>query len=88
KNNNITVYPNPVTDGMVKLAFNNQPTGKYNIQVMDMTGKIISSSDVLLSSKSQVLEYKLPSSLAKGNYFIKVSGEDGMNNLTTNLAVQ
>lgn len=87
-NNNITVYPNPVTDGVVKLAFSNQPTGKYNVQVLDLSGKIISSSDVILNSKSQVLQITLPGAMAKGNYFIKVSGEDGRNSLTTKLNVQ
>jgi Secretion system C-terminal sorting domain len=85
---NITVYPNPVTDGLVKLSFSNQPTGKYNVQIMDMSGKMITSSDVIVNSKTQILEIKLPGFMAKGNYFIKVSGEDGRNSLTTKLNVQ
>lgn len=88
RNNDITVYPNPVADGLVKLAFSNQPTGKYNVQVLDLSGKILSSSDRMLSSKSQVLELRLPASMAKGTYFIKVTGEDGRNSLTTKLNVQ
>jgi len=85
---NITVYPNPVTDRLVKLSFSNQPTGKYNVQILDLSGRMISSSDVVVSGKIQVMEIRLPASIAKGNYFIKVSGEDGRNNLTTKLAVQ
>jgi hypothetical protein len=88
RNNNISVYPNPVTDGLVKLAFSNQPTGRYNVAVLDLSGKVISTSDVILNSKNQVLEFKLPGAMAKGNYFIRVSGEDGRNSLTTKLAVQ
>jgi hypothetical protein len=88
KNNNITVYPNPVTDGLVKLSFSNQPAGKYNVQVLDLSGRMISSSDVVVNMKAQVLEIRLPNAIAKGNYFIKVTGEDGKNSLTAKLAVQ
>lgn len=88
KNNNIAVYPNPVTDGIVKLSFTNQPTGKYNVQILDMSGRMVTSSDVFVNNKTQVLEIKLPGSMAKGNYFIKVSGEDSRNSLTTKLNVQ
>lgn len=87
-NNNITIYPNPVTDGLVKLSFSNQPTGKYNVQILDLSGRVMSTWDVMLGSKTQVLEIKLPEAMAKGNYFVKVSGEDGRNNLTTKLIVQ
>ncbi|HMI78087.1 MAG TPA: T9SS type A sorting domain-containing protein [Ferruginibacter sp.] len=88
RNNNITVYPNPVTDGLVKLSFSNQPTGKYNVQVLDMSGQILSTSDMVLNSKNQVMEIKLPGGIAKGSYFIRVASEDGRNNLTTKLIVQ
>ena len=88
KSSNISVYPNPVTDGLVKLSFTNQPTGKYNVQILDLSGRMISSSDVVVSGKIQVMDIRLPASIAKGNYFIKVTGEDGRNSLTTKLAVQ
>lgn len=88
KNNSIAVYPNPVTDGVVKLSFNNQPTGRYNVQVLDMSGKIISSTNVIINSKTQVQEIKLPATMAKGNYLVNVTGEDSRNSLTTKLTVQ
>jgi uncharacterized protein YvpB len=88
KNNSITVYPNPVTDGLVKLSFNNQPAGKYSVQLMDLSGKMISNTEVVISSKTQVQEIRLPNLLAKGNYLIRVTGADNRNNLVTKLTVQ
>jgi len=88
KNNSIVVYPNPVTDGLVKLAFNNQPAGRYNVQVLDMSGKMIMSQDITINSKSQVQEIKLPASIAKGNYLLKVSGGGIEASTVTKLAVQ
>lgn len=88
KNNSINIYPNPVTNGVVKISFTDQPTGKYNVQVLDMSGKLMTSSDVFVNSKSQVLEMKLPAALSKGNYLVKVVGDDGRNSMTTQLNVQ
>jgi hypothetical protein len=70
--NKISVYPNPVSTGLVKLSFDNQPQGKYDIQFTDISGKLISSQEVMINSKLQVQEFKLPGLISKGNYMIKV----------------
>ncbi len=74
KANNIAVYPNPVAmGGRVKLSFKDQPKGRYTIQFMDIAGKLIDSRRVNISSKYQVEEYKLPSTiLGRGNFLVKV----------------
>ena len=74
-NRNIAVYPNPVTNGLVKLSFNDQPQGRYSIQFMDVSGKIISQQQISIQSKSQLVEYRLPGLIAAGNYLIKVVNE-------------
>ena len=88
KANSIVVYPNPVTDGLVKLSFNNQPAGKYNVQVLDMSGKVVTTQNITINGKSQVQELRLPSLLAKGNYLVKIINEDSNTNTVTKLAVQ
>ena len=70
--NRISVYPNPVSTGLIKLSFDNQPQGKYDIQFTDISGKLISSQEVMISNKLQVQEFKLPGLISKGNYMIKV----------------
>lgn len=70
--NKISVYPNPVSTGLVKLSFDNQPQGKYDIQFTDMSGKLISSREVVISNKIDVQEFKLPNLISKGPYMIKV----------------
>jgi hypothetical protein len=37
----ITVYPNPSPDGIIHLHFNNQPEGKYCLQLMNALGQVI-----------------------------------------------
>lgn len=78
KSNNIAVFPNPAISGStVKLTFTNQKEGRYTIQLIDMSGKIISSRQVTVTNKMQIESYEIPESSAKGNYLIKVvSGSD------------
>jgi hypothetical protein len=38
-NNGISVYPNPVTNGLVRVSFTDQPVGKYSVELIDITGK-------------------------------------------------
>src|SRR5688572_19657499 len=87
-NNGIAVYPNPVTNGFVRLSFEDQPAGKYDVQFMDISGKLISSKEVTISNKVQVEEFRLPELITKGNYLIKVTSEPNKVSVVTQLVVQ
>ncbi len=85
--NSISVYPNPVTNGSVKVSFNDLPAGKYQVQLLDLSGKLISSQEVSLNNKMQVENFTLPD-VAKGSYLIKVVGQSNKASATTKLVVQ
>jgi len=85
---NISVYPNPVSNGLVKLSFDNQPAGKYQIHFLDISGKLIKAQEVNIDNKIQVEEFKLPDMIAKGNYLIKVFNEPNKVSIVNKLAVQ
>lgn len=84
----ISVYPNPVTDGIVKLSFDNLPAGKYQLQVLDLSGKLISAKEITLNSKMQTEQLILPDLVGKGNYLVKVFSETNNVSSTTKLVVQ
>ena len=73
--NAISVYPNPVTNNRVKVSFDDIPAGKYQVQVLDLGGKLVSNQQVNVQSKGQVTELRLPGSLTSGTYLIKVSDD-------------
>ena len=85
--NSISVYPNPVTNGSVKVSFNDLPAGKYQVQLMDIDGKLIKSKDVVINSATQVENFSFPD-VAKGSYFIKVLNEPNKVSVTNKLVVQ
>jgi hypothetical protein len=72
----ISVYPNPVTTGVTKVSFKNYPSGRYQVQVMDISGKLLSTQPVNINNKLQVEEIKLPQYIAKGSYVIKIVNEE------------
>ena len=86
--NNIAVYPNPVTNGIFKLAFTDQPAGKYKVQFMDISGKMISKKDVIINSKMQVEEFRLPEFITQGNYLVQVTSANNKISVVNKLTVE
>jgi hypothetical protein len=86
--NGIAVFPNPVTTGLVKVSFGNQPQGKYRIQLVDISGKLVSEREVVVTSAMQVEEFRLPELVTKGSYMVKVTGETNKVSFTNKIIVQ
>jgi hypothetical protein len=74
--NGIAVFPNPVTTGMVKISFGNQPRGRYTVQLLDISARVIHTQEVVVSSKSQLNTFRLPEGIAKGTYLVRVQGTE------------
>lgn len=84
----ISVYPNPVTNGVVKLGFSEQPAGRYNVQLLDISGRQVGAKEVIINSESQVEEFRFPELNVKGSYLIRVSSETNRVNVTNKIVVQ
>lgn len=69
---NISVFPNPVRSKMFRVSFDNQQSGKYNVQLVDVSGRLISDKPVSVSNGSQVSEIRVDQSVTRGMYFVKV----------------
>lgn len=86
--NTISVFPNPVREGFFKLSFSDQKPGRYQIQLLDGAGKVVSVQQANVNNKVQVEEFRLPSQVAAGNYIVRVISEDGSYVNTNKLIVQ
>ena len=87
-NNGISIYPNPVTNGLVKVSFAEQPAGKYSVDLIDITGKLIQSKEVNINSSMHVEEIRIPRSLSGGSYLLKINGVNNTVSVTNKLVVQ
>jgi hypothetical protein len=72
----ISVYPNPVRTNQFRVNFTNKEAGKYNVQLIDIAGKMVSDHSMTVSSAGQTSEVKIDPSLSKGMYFVKVLDND------------
>lgn len=86
--NAISVYPNPVTDGYFNLSFADQKPGRYQVQLLDVSGKVVSVQQVNINNKVQVEEFRLPQKVAAGSYVVRVTNEDGSYVNTNKVVVQ
>jgi hypothetical protein len=82
------VYPNPVTNGEFRVLFDDLATGRYNITVTDLTGKVLFTQAASVASKIQSQRVQVKASLAKGMYFVKVTDEANKLVITERILVQ
>ncbi|MEO7924624.1 MAG: T9SS type A sorting domain-containing protein [Chitinophagaceae bacterium] len=88
RTNRINVFPNPVTDGVVKMTLTDQPAGKYQVQLLDINGKLVSAKEIVVSSESQVEEFRFPELNVKGTYLLRVYSGVNQVNVTNKIVVQ
>jgi hypothetical protein len=66
-----TLYPNPVTDGNIKIELNRKSGGTVNAELLDLSGRKIMTTEFNGNSSG----YMDISALSKGVYFIRLQGE-------------
>jgi Secretion system C-terminal sorting domain len=69
----ITIYPNPVSDGQVRISFDKAVAGEYKIELSDLQGRLIDYQKVYIKSAGQLENFKLHIKPAGGLYIIKVT---------------
>ena len=72
RNEKFALYPNPAAGSQVYVSFNIQEKGRYTIQMLDLTGKVISEKIAVIDNGAQVIPMNVRAGLAKGPYMVKV----------------
>ncbi len=73
---NISIYPNPVSEGLVNVHFENQPAGLYSIQVSNKLGQVLQTGKVQISANSMLHTINIGSK-ATGSYQVTIINEAG-----------
>ncbi len=68
----LTIYPNP-GDGKIKIALETEDASDYNIEVTDMTGRIVYRDKFRSAGGVSLIPMDI-SRLSEGIYFIRISG--------------
>ena len=69
----ISIYPNPVSNGQIKITFDGNASGKYKIALTDLQGRFIDSKDVYIKGAGQVENFQIRTKQASGVYMIKIT---------------
>ena len=73
----ITIYPNPVTDGKIHLQLLNQPEGKYCIRMLNKLGQMIASTKISHTQGSIAEIITWDDNPAHGMYRLEVTKPSG-----------
>jgi len=73
---NIRAYPNPVINGNIYIEFNNMTSGKYHIDLINMSGKLITRKVIYHAGKTATHPINLGVVTTSGIYQLKVTGTD------------
>ncbi|NCU04090.1 MAG: T9SS type A sorting domain-containing protein [Chitinophagaceae bacterium] len=84
----IGMYPNPVTERKFQLSFEGTEKGIHNIQVLDMSGKILLNKIINISGPGQFETVDLDKQLSKGMYFVKVLNSESKSVYTSKFVLQ
>ncbi|WP_292010717.1 T9SS-dependent M36 family metallopeptidase, partial [Chryseobacterium sp.] len=68
--NNISIYPNPAKDEFY-INFPSNTLGKVNVEIYDMTGKLVSSEDKISPDSKKAIS---TDRLINGAYLVKIKG--------------
>ena len=74
---NINVYPNPVTNKVINIQFNNQSANTYNVQLINNNGKIVARKQINHAGGTSLNTFDISSLNVKGSYFLKIASPEG-----------
>ena len=83
-NPEISVYPNPVSNGIISLQLNNQPAGKFGIRLLNKSGQVIMQKQIEHADGSSNETISLDKYAPHGIYQLEIT-KPGTN--TTNISV-
>ena len=84
----ISVYPNPVNTGTIKIDFDKIEPGKYQIALTDLQGRLIENKTANILYKGQVENFTLKTKPVKGIYMIKITDSGKQNIYSDKLIVE
>ncbi len=73
QSSNFTIYPNPVTNGVVGLQMNNVEKGTYSVKIFNSIGQELFSTNLKHDGGSATQTIQLGRSLAAGRYTMNIS---------------
>jgi len=75
--NNYTLCTNPITDGLVKIKIKYPKVQILRLHLQNQAGQNISAQTLYSSSNSNMLQWNIGTKMAKGQYNLKLTEQNG-----------
>ncbi|MEO7314637.1 MAG: T9SS type A sorting domain-containing protein, partial [Ginsengibacter sp.] len=73
----ITVYPNPIVNGVINVHLVNQPAGNYKLRLLNGLGQTMVAKQITREKGTSIEPLTWNYKLARGNYRIEITKPDG-----------
>lgn len=73
----ISVYPNPITNGVVNLQMGNQPEGVYGLRLLNPVGQVFLSKKIEHAGGNYTEKINWYYKMARGMYQLEVTKPGG-----------
>jgi hypothetical protein len=73
----VSIFPNPITNGIINLRMLNMPAGTYGIRLLNHSGQVITSTSVVRNDGSSIEKLNWDYRLARGMYQLEIVKPDG-----------
>lgn len=70
----VNIYPNPVVNNATALQFTNMPKGTYSLRLLNSMAQVLFTKTVYHNGSNSTQTFTPESIMAKGNYYLEVSG--------------
>ena len=84
----ISIYPNPVRTGLIKISFDRNIPGEYNVALTDLQGRLIENKTIYVKYSGQVENFKLSTKPVRGLYLVKVTDVLNQNIFSDKLVIE
>lgn len=72
----VKVYPNPIMRGNnINLELSIKQTGDYKLEIMDMSGRVVSVQPLLVNENKQINQVPTSIAWSKGIYWLRITGQ-------------
>jgi hypothetical protein len=77
KKSQISVYPNPIQNGIVNLYLENQMSGVYQVRLLNIAGQVIAQRQINHMEQGSKYAFGFDSNIPSGNYQVEVVNPAG-----------
>ncbi|MCW3118657.1 MAG: hypothetical protein JWM28_2739 [Chitinophagaceae bacterium] len=82
------VYPNPVTENVFIIQFNELDAGNYSLELTDIMGRLVMKKKIAIGGEQQTEKININPGAARGIYLVKLRNQAGKEVFTQKVVVQ